>query len=99
MHTTVVDILQKNTLRSAWSALTSKVAVTIYLVVLMLAIVAIIVSVMVNEYKTANRPEQDDPAPGSGSLGGNDQPLKVELEKKPEPEDTERFFMLSQTDK
>ena len=25
--------------------------------------------------------------------------MKVELEKKPEPEDTERFFMLSQTDK
>ena len=92
MHNTIVDILHNYALLSVWSAFTSKVAVSIYLVVLMIAIVGIIIAVMVNEYKTTN-----DLSKGGFGAFGKDK-VKVELEKKPETDDNARFFMLSQTD-
>ena len=93
MHTTVVDIVHNYALLSFWSAMTSKAAVTIYLLALMASIVAIIITVMVNEYKSANNQSTQ------GGFGGfGDGKVKVELEKKKDTDDNARFFMLSQTD-
>ena len=89
-----VDISNNNALLSFWSAISSKIAVSIYLAVLMVSIITIIVAVMVNEYKSAN---EDQPTQNGGGFGGEGK-VKVEIEKKKEPDDNARFFMLSQTD-
>ena len=96
MHTTVAESLHNYTLLTVWSTLTSKLAVSIYLCVLMLSIVIVIIALMVNEYKTAN---EEAAKSGGGLPNGKDGKVKVEIEKKPESEDNARFFMLSQTDK
>ena len=94
MYTTV-NISHNYALLSFWSAITSKIAVSIYLGVLMVSIIIIITAVMVNEYKTANA----EPTQNGGGGFGKDGKVKVEIEKKKEVDDNARFFMLSQTDK
>ena len=93
MFTTFVDIAHNNALLSVVSAISSKIAVSIYLLFLMVSIIVIIIAVMVNEYKMSQRPSSQM---GVG-VGGNGT-VKVELEEKKEPDDKARFFMLSQTD-
>ena len=46
MHTTVAESLHNYTLLTVWSTLTSKLAVSIYLCVLMLSIVIVIIALM-----------------------------------------------------
>ena len=94
MHTSV-DLLHNYALLSFWSAISSKVAVCIYLGILMISIIVLVVVVMVNEYKSANA--EPTPSENTAPLGGNGT-VKVELEKKKETDDNARFFMLSQTD-
>ena len=94
MHTTVAGILHNHTLLTAWSALTSKFAVSLYLCVLMASIVIVIIMVMTNEYKTAT-----EEATKGGVVGDKENTIKVEIEKNTEDDDEARFFMLSQTDK
>ena len=79
--------LHNQALLSIWSALSSKTAIIVYLAVLMLSIIIVVITAMVNENKG-----------GTGINATGDNAVKVELEKKREDDEAERFFMLSQTD-
>ena len=98
MVTTFNNLLAETGISAVWAALSSQVAILIYVIVLLLAVVILVVAVVFDRGRLA---EEEIELINNGVSNGapSQQPAPEQAKKDEKKKDVSRFYMLTETDK